>query len=181
MIPPPAMTTSALSMTFRDMGAGGGAPAPRHTPNLEDQLQGSEGRDAAVVERRRDLDEVEPDQGGAPCGARQEIESLPRRQPAGRRDLRPRGKRGIESVDVERNVDFLARKPIGDPGHRPRRLARKLLRRHKQDSVGGDELQLLRVLIPTAPDDDPAPLPAPNLASPPHHPPPLPAPPPRPT
>src|SRR5487761_618656 len=114
MIPPPAMTTSALSMTFRRVRAGRAAPAPRHAPHLEDQFQRGERRDVAAVERRRNLDDVETDQRGALGGGRQEIEGLPRRKAARGRNLGPWRKRGIEGVDVKRDVHRLAGQPLRD-------------------------------------------------------------------
>src|SRR5450759_3151549 len=118
MIPPPAMTTSALSMTLPETRAGGAMPVPRHAPYLEDQLQRGKGRDVAVVERRRDLDHVKADQVRPIGGGREQVEGLPRRQAAGRRDLRPRSKGGIEGVDVEGDVYVLTRQPVGDPTRR---------------------------------------------------------------
>src|SRR5713226_1434326 len=105
MIPPPAMTTSALSM-------------PEHAPELEDQLQSRQGCDVSVVVRRRHLYEVQADQLRA-CGRdAQEIERLPSGEPARRRDLSPRRERGVEGVDVERNMEALTVERIRDHSRR---------------------------------------------------------------
>src|SRR5258708_18867257 len=112
MIATPTTTTSALSMPFQSVRARRATPAPRHAPHLEDQLQRGERRDVAAVERRRNLDDVETDQRRAVGGARQEIEGLSRRKPAGRRDLLPRRERRSESVDVERHLDRPACEPL---------------------------------------------------------------------
>src|SRR5260370_178809 len=145
MIPPPTTTTSALSMTFHSVRARRATPAPRHAPHLEDQLQRGERRDVAAVERRRNLDDVETDQRRAVGGARQEIEGLSRRKPAGRRDLRPRRKRRIEGVDVERDVDLLAGQPLADLVSRMLRFASELLARAPPHPTPRGELQLLGV------------------------------------
>src|SRR5467141_4846301 len=106
MMPPPAMTTSALSMSFahrlrRPCGFD-------HPPHLEDHLERGECGDVSVVERRRDLDDVETDDARSFGGAAQEVERLPRRQAAGGRDLGPGSKRRVEHINVERDVQLLA-------------------------------------------------------------------------
>src|SRR5207302_8277464 len=84
MMPPPTMTTSALSTDVRNPGL---ARALHHSPHLEDELQRRERRDVAVVKRRRDLDDVEPHQV-RPCGrAAQQFERLSCGQATGGRDL----------------------------------------------------------------------------------------------
>src|SRR5260370_27032905 len=102
MIPPPAMTTSALSM-------------PEHAPKLEDQFQSGKGRDIAVVVWRRDLNHVESHQLRACCGHSQEVDRLPGAQTPGGWDLRARSEGRVEGVDVERNVQALACERLG--GH----------------------------------------------------------------
>src|SRR5260370_17710376 len=104
MIPPPAMTTSALSM-------------PEHAPKLEDQFQSGKGRDIAVVVWRRDLDHVESHQLRACCGHAQEVDRLPGAQTPGGWDLRAGSEGRVEGVDVERNVQPLTRAPLR---HHPR-------------------------------------------------------------
>src|SRR2546425_9166387 len=101
MMPPPQMTTSALSM-------------PEHSPELEDELEGGERRDVPVVERGRHLHDVEADQPRVRGRDPQQVERLPCGQPAGGRNLCSGREGGIESVDVERNVDVLARQRISD-------------------------------------------------------------------
>src|SRR5260370_14969402 len=101
MIPPPAMTTSALSM-------------PEQSPVLEDHLQSREGRDVAVVERRRHLHDVQPNQLRAGGGYAQEVERLAGGEPARRGDLSPRRESGVEDVDVEGNMETLAIEGAGD-------------------------------------------------------------------
>src|SRR5579864_3850271 len=87
MIPPPTMTTSALST---------GEP-----PHLEDQLERGERRDVRAIERRRHLDHIQADKGRIDGRLAQQLQSLPRRKPAGGRDLGAGRKRRIEDVDVE--------------------------------------------------------------------------------
>src|ERR1700730_15070704 len=88
MIPPPAMTTSALSM-------------PEQAPELEDDLQSGQGRDVSVVERRRHLDHGPPDQLCARRGAAPEVERVPRREPPTGWDLGSGREGRVECVDVE--------------------------------------------------------------------------------
>src|ERR1700730_16430439 len=107
MMPPPAMTTSALSM-------------PEHAPELEDQLECGQRRDVLVIERRRHLDDVDADELRARGRDAQEVERLARAEPAAGRDLSPRRERRIERVDVERDVKALAVERIRD---HPRRAA----------------------------------------------------------
>src|SRR5213594_2846048 len=104
MIPPPAMTTSAVSM-------------PVEAPELEDQLQRGQDRDVAGVEGRRDLDDVEADELRVLGRDLEQVERLARRQPAGGRDLRSWSVRGVERIDVEGNVDLLAVKRLRDAAH----------------------------------------------------------------
>src|SRR5690348_2785687 len=59
MIPPPAMTTSALSMHSRD---GSLATRFHQPPHLEDELQRGERCDLLLVEWRRHLDHIQADQ-----------------------------------------------------------------------------------------------------------------------
>src|SRR5215472_16471231 len=100
MTPPPAMTTSALST--------------HHPPHLEDDFQGGKRRDVAVVEGRRDLDDVQPDQARRVRRRPEQLEGLSRRQTTGRGDLGARRKGGVQDVDVERNVDRMPVETIRD-------------------------------------------------------------------
>src|ERR1700730_11940832 len=100
MMPPPAMTTSALSI-------------PGHSPELEDELQSGEGRDVSIVERWRYLDYVDPDGARASQDDSEQVEHLPRGHAACRWDLRSGRVSRIEHVDVQRNMDLLAGEPIG--------------------------------------------------------------------
>src|SRR5450759_5976300 len=101
MIPPPAITTSALSI-------------PGHSPELEDELQSGEGRDVSIVERRRHLDQIETDRARSCQDRAEQVEGLPRGHAARRRDLGYGSERGVEGVDVERNVQLLAGQTVGD-------------------------------------------------------------------
>src|SRR5216684_874524 len=83
MIPPPAMTTSALSM-------------PEHAPELEDQLQSGKGRDVSVIEWRRHLDHIESHQFRARCGHAKKVDGLPSGEPARGWDLGPGCERSEE-------------------------------------------------------------------------------------
>src|SRR6266567_9443653 len=100
MMPPPAITTSAVSM-------------PVQAPHLEDQLQRGERRDVAIVERRRDLNDVEPDQLRFLRRRRQQPQGLPGGPPARGWDLGPRRKRRVENVDVEGDMDLLSLQRFG--------------------------------------------------------------------
>src|SRR5260370_17151565 len=107
LTPPPAMTTSALSM-------------PEHAPKLEDQFQSGKGRDIAVVVWRRDLDHVESHQLRACCGHAQEVDRLPGAQTPGGWDLRAGSEGRAEAADAERNVQALtARRPHSPPPRPP--------------------------------------------------------------
>src|SRR6266851_2231294 len=111
MIPPPAMTTSALSM-------------PEHAPELKDHLQSGKCRDVSVVVWRRHLDDVQAHQLRVGCGDAEKVDRLPCGEPAGRWDLGPRRESGVEGIDVERNVDALAGE--GGDDHARRAAARDL-------------------------------------------------------
>src|SRR5579859_2664705 len=102
MTPPPAMTTSALSMAFGRM-PGGAASLPFDPPHLEYQLEGRERRDVAVVVGRRHFDQVEAHELQSIGGGGQEVQRLPARQTARRWDLGARRERGVKDVDVERH------------------------------------------------------------------------------
>src|SRR3989442_13632820 len=101
MMPPPTMTTSALSN-------------PGHSPELEDELQSGKGRDVSIVERRRDFDDVEA-HGARPRHDRpEELERLPGGHAPGRGDLGSGRVRGGEGGDVEGDGDLLSRQAVGD-------------------------------------------------------------------
>src|SRR4029077_2324257 len=98
MMPPPAMTTSALSTDLGDLRL------PRHlhhSPHLKDQLEGGKRGDVLVVDRRRDLDDVESNELRAPRCRLEQCQRLPRRETARGRDLRPRRECGGGHIDVE--------------------------------------------------------------------------------
>src|ERR1700758_1437371 len=118
-MPPPMMTTSALSTN--------------DAPSLEDQLQCGERRDVLVVDGRRDLDDVEADQLRALGGGAQQGEGLPGRETAGRRDLRPRRERRVEDVDVEGDVHLLPGEALGDLARRAGQVPRQLGAGDEQD------------------------------------------------
>src|SRR6266849_2476169 len=154
MIPPPAMTTSALSM-------------PVQAPELEDQLQSGKGCDVSIVERRRHLDHVQAHQLRARCGDAQKVESLPGGEPAGRWDLRPGREGGVEGVDVERDVHALAVERLGDRA-RCRRVAYQLRSGHQQHASSADEIKLFGVVVASAGDDHAGGADARNLECPAH-------------
>src|SRR2546427_11173227 len=107
MMPPPTMTTSALSN-------------PGHSPELEDELQSGEGRDVSIVERRRDFDDVEA-HGARPRHDRpEELERLPGGHAAGRWNFGSRRESGVGRVDVERNVNLLSPQEGGERLRRAR-------------------------------------------------------------
>src|SRR5713226_865792 len=139
MIPPPAMTTSALSM-------------PEQAPELEDQLQSRQGCDVSVVVGRRHLYEVQADQLRACRGDAQEVERLPCGEPSRRWDLSSWREGRVEGVDVERNVEALTVERIGDHARRAA-VAGKLRCRHQQHAPGANELELFRVVVASARDD----------------------------
>src|SRR6267378_4666791 len=122
MMPPPAMTTSALSMAF-----GHRLHRPGrfdHPPHLEDQLERGEGRDVPVVERRRNLDDVEPDYARALGRGAQQVECLPGGEATCGWDLGPRREGGVEHVDVERDVNLFACQTVRDLASRPSEVGR---------------------------------------------------------
>src|SRR5262252_299093 len=112
MIPPPAMTTSALCTELRKLGL---ATRLDHAPHLKDHLEGGEDRDLAAVVRRRDLDDVEADELRSGRRPSKQLQRLPARQPARGRDLGPRRECWVENIDVEGDVDLLACQPVGNP------------------------------------------------------------------
>src|ERR1700737_3860750 len=111
MIPPPAMTTSAVSMAFGQV-AEGSAGGERHAPHLEDELERGEDRDVPVVEWRRNLDHVQSDYLRTIRRGMQKVERFSGRQTARRGNLRPGRESRIERVDVERDVDLAAAKSV---------------------------------------------------------------------
>ena len=70
-------------------------------------------RQIGVVERRRDLDDVHPDdvQSGE---AAQHRDHLARRESAWNRRARARSERGIEAIDIDRHVERLSREPLAE-------------------------------------------------------------------
>src|SRR5579864_3229403 len=100
MTPPPAMTTSALSMalgSMPDLAFG----LPMVAPDLEQQLEGCERRDVALVEGGRHLHEVEAHHLRARGGSDQQVQGLPGREAARGRNLGAGREGGIENVYVE--------------------------------------------------------------------------------
>src|SRR5260370_14238375 len=136
MIPPPAMTTSALSM-------------PEHAPELEDQLQSRKGRDVAVVEWRRHFDNVQSHQFCARRGDAKKVDCLPSGEPARRWDFRTGREGRVEGVDVERNVQALAGDRLGDRTCCGR-VVDHLRSGHEQHAASADELELFGVIVPPA-------------------------------
>src|SRR5438445_10887356 len=102
MMPPPTMTTSALSM-------------PEHAPELEDQLERGKRRDVLVIERRRHLDDVDAYELRARGADAQEVEGLARAQPPAGCDLGPRRERRVAPVDVATDSRALAGGRIRHP------------------------------------------------------------------
>src|ERR1700716_36911 len=113
MIPPPATTTSALSIAFGAL-RGRSVAMPGHPPHLKYQLEGGERRDVPIVEGRRHLDDVETDEGRSGGRGREQVERLPGRKAAWRRDLGAGRESRIQDVDVERDMNFLTCQTIGD-------------------------------------------------------------------
>src|ERR1700752_2151638 len=92
-MPPPQMTTSAVSILGQ-------------APDLEDDLERGQRADVPGVEWRRELHQVEADQGRLLGDRVQDLERLARRQAPRRRDLGAWRERRVERVDVERHVDL---------------------------------------------------------------------------
>src|SRR5712692_8694855 len=136
MIPPPAMTTSALSM-------------PEHAPELEDQLQSGKGRDVSVIEWRRHLDHIESHQFRARCGHAKKVDGLPSGEPARGWDLGPGCEGGVQGVDVERNVQALAGDRLGDYAGCAR-VTDQLRGGNERHAASADELELFGVIVPPA-------------------------------
>src|SRR5713101_6079032 len=111
MMPPPTMTTSALS-TFGNLLRG--SRGLDHPPHLEDQLERGKSRDVSVVEGRGNLDHVESDESRAARRDPEHVQRLAGGEPSGRWDLGPRSEGRIEHVDVEGDVHLLAVQPLGD-------------------------------------------------------------------
>src|SRR6266849_5301136 len=109
MMPPPTMTTSALS-TFGNLLRG--SRGLDHPPHLEDQLERSKSRDVSAVEGRGNLDHIESDESRAAGRHPEQIQRLPRGETPGRGDLRPGSERRVECVDVEGDVHLLAVQPL---------------------------------------------------------------------
>src|SRR5260370_34099674 len=124
MMAPTAMTTSAVSMT--KLGDVGFPRDLHHAPHLEDHLERRERGDVPAIERRRHLYDVEPDDTGLGGRAAQQLERLARRESARGRNLRARGKRRVQDVDVERDMDGLACEMLGELLRRPSGVARDL-------------------------------------------------------
>src|SRR6266581_6535516 len=151
MTPPPTMTTSALSTHFRKARF---ARDLHHAPHLEDELERGEDGDLRRIGGRRDLDEVDADEGRpGGCGL-QEVERLPRGEPAGGGDLCPRRERRVEDVDVKGHVHLLAGESTRDTGRRGGQVTSDLSRGDEQDPVRGDEVDLLRVIVAPTRDHD---------------------------
>src|SRR5690348_3980349 len=138
MMPPPTMTTSALSTN--------------QTPRLEDELQRGERRDVLVVDGGRDLDYVEADELSTHGRGTEEGKGLPGREALGRGYLGPRRERRIERVDVEGDVHLLPGQALGDLAGRSGQVLGELGAGDEQDAVRLDEIELLRVEVPPAGD-----------------------------
>ena len=89
------------------------------------------------------------------CRGPEKLQRLARREATRRRDLGAGCKCRIEHVDVERNVDFVAGKALTDLACGGGKVAIDFRGRDQQHPIGGDELELLRVVVPAARDDDP--------------------------
>src|SRR5690349_15938376 len=140
MMPPPTMTTSALSTN--------------QTPRLEDQLERGERRDVLVVDGGRDLDYVEANDLRALGRGAEQGEGLPGREATGRGNLGPGRERRIERVDVEGDVHLLPGQALGDLAGRSGQVLGQLGAGDEEDAVRLDEIELLRVEVPPARDDD---------------------------
>src|SRR5579859_743890 len=130
MTPPPAMTTSAVSIGV--------------SPELEDALQRGESRDVDRVERRRDLNHIQPDAVTVLAEAGQEVDGLACRDASPRRNLRAWSKCGIENVDVKRNVEGTTIQPsLNLVDGVSRTGSHEVPRRDHQHPVLVEELHLL--------------------------------------
>src|SRR5262250_2883720 len=86
-------------------GEGVRLPLQEPAPGLEDDLERGEAGHARLVERRRDLTDVEAD---GPAETRRRLEQAERlsgAEPAGGRHLGAGRERGVQHVDVERHVE----------------------------------------------------------------------------
>src|ERR1700680_2197450 len=112
-MPPPQMTTSAVSKLCQ-------------APELEDELQRRQRGDVAVVEGRRDLDDIQTDERRCRRDRVEDLQRLARRESARRGNLGTRREGGVERVDVERDVHPAAGEPVPDPLQRSRRGGMKV-------------------------------------------------------
>ena len=83
----------------------GGAARPDPTEDLVEDLDRGERRDVAVIERWRDLDEIQRANRQLTEHGAEELEEVAGGQSAGLRGSRPWGEGRIEDVDVDRDVD----------------------------------------------------------------------------
>src|SRR5690242_11842540 len=128
MMPPPTMTTSALSTN--------------QTPRLEDQLERGERRDVLAVDGARDLDYVEADELGALGRGAEQGKGLPGREAPGRGDLGPGRERRVEGVDVKGDMHLLRRQALGDLAGRTCHVLGQLGAGDEEDAVRLDEIEL---------------------------------------
>src|SRR5579859_674247 len=122
-MPPPAITTSAVSMTLP-------AQNQRHAPHLEDQLERGKNRDVSIVERRRNLDYVDADYLGMVAGRAKQIKRISGRETCGRGNLGPGREGRVKRVDVERDVNLRAPNSLRNLLRRTCKVMRQVVSRH---------------------------------------------------
>src|SRR5579859_4014809 len=127
-MPPPQMTTSAVSILTQ-------------APELEDELERGERADVAVVERRRQLHEVEPDEVRYLGDSVEHLERLAGGEATGGRDLGPGRECRIERIDVERDMHVRACERRRHLLHGSLEIGGELARAEQGDAVVADELQ----------------------------------------
>src|SRR5215469_15564212 len=101
------MTTSAVSMSTPSPLAGEGVrlPLQEPAPGLEDDLERGEAGHSRLVERRRDLTDVEPDRAAEPRRRIEQAQRITGAEPARGRHLGAGRERGVQHVDVEGDVE----------------------------------------------------------------------------
>src|ERR1700716_383667 len=118
-----------------------------HPDVLEDELQRRQAGDVPDIQRRGDFIDVE---SGQPHAAElpQEVEQLARGQPARRGDARPGCDRGVERVDVERDMESVAADAGADlVGELTAGPAVRDRGRNQRDAHLANELDLFPVVV----------------------------------